>query len=138
MIVNKGELYDILMNIPNFIKTDKYEKYFEIFVKICEHYDTALELDDIILYSHILEIIYLLSKDSRKLFRREGIKSSNYEIIEKVISFIKENLTSDLSLETMASYAGFSPIYFHNCFKASTGKTLREDVYKRQVQCLCR
>lgn len=134
MIVNKGELYDFLMNIPNFIKTDKYEKYFEIFVKICEHYDTALEIDEIILHSRILEIIYLLSKDSRNLFRREGIKSSNYKAIEKVISFIKENLTSDLSLETMASYAGFSPIHFHNCFKASTGKTLREYVEEQRIK----
>ena len=46
---------------------------------------------------------------------------------------IKSDLTADLSLERVAAYASFSPIHFHNCFKRSTGKTLREFVEEERL-----
>lgn len=128
MIIKEGFLYDTLMDVPNYIKTEKYNKYLSIFEKMCKYYDTSLENDEIQLHSLILELIYTLVSESEKLIFRENIKSNNYRTLEKAINYIKENITSDLSLETVSSYAGFSPIYFHNMFKASTGQNLREYV----------
>lgn len=133
-IVKDGRLYDNLIDIPNFVKTNKYEQYHKIFKNLCKYCDTAVENDEIILHSLILELIYTLTNDSRKLLLRDRVKNSNYEVIEKVIKFIKENLPSDLSLETIANYAGFSPIHFHNCFKASTGRTLHEYVEEQRIK----
>ena len=134
LIVTDTVLYDKLMSIPNFIKTDKYQKYYEIFQKLCTHYDTAIGFDEIILHSLILELIYTLINDSKKLILRDRIKRSNYKAIEKAIKYIKENLTSDLSLEAIANQAGFSPVHFHNVFKASTGKTLHEYVEEQRIK----
>ena len=61
-------------------------------------------------------------------------KSSNAEMIEKSIRYIKDNLTADLSLNSVARVTSFSPIYFHNCFKRSTGKSLREFVEEARIQ----
>ncbi len=134
IIVREGGLYDSLMDIPNFVKTDKYKKYYGIFKELSKYYDTAVENDEIILHSLILELIYTLICDSRKTVLQERIKNSNYVAIEKVIKFIKENLTADLSLEAIADYAGFSPVHFHNCFKASTGRTLHEYVEEQRIK----
>ena len=134
LIVTDTALYDKLMSIPNFIKTDKYQKYCEIFKKLCANYDTAIGFDEIILHSLILELIYTLTNDSKKMKLRNEIKDSNYETIEKTIKYIKENLTSDLSLEAIAEYAGFSPIHFHNLFKASTGRTPHEYVEEQRIR----
>ena len=128
MIINEGFLYDTLMDVPNYIKTEKYDKYLSIFEKMCKYYETSLENDEIFLHSLILELIYTLVGESEKLVFRENIKNNNYRTLEKAMSYIKNNITSNLSLENVSSYAGFSPIHFHNMFKASTGQTLREYV----------
>ncbi len=134
MILKDGELYDTLMDIPIFVETKKSGEYRDIFAKLCKYYDSALENDKIILHSLILELIYVLSNDSKKPFYRDKMKNNNYEIIEIVIKHIKENLTSDLSLETVAAYVSLSPIHFHNFFKAATGKTLHEYVEEQRIR----
>jgi len=133
-IVTDGTLYDNLMYIPNYVKTNKREKYYEIFQNLCKYYDSAIDADKIILHSLILELIHTLIKDSKKQTLHGKIKSNNYKAIEDTIKYIKENLTADLSLETIAHRAGFSPIHFHNVFKASTGKTLREYVEEQRIK----
>lgn len=134
MILNNGTLYDILTDIPSFIETNKAEEYRKIFEKLSGYYDSPLESDSLIMYSLILKLVYLLEKDSKKQLYGDKLKSGNYEIIEKVIKYIKENLTSDLSLKAVASYASLSPIHFHNCFKAATGKTLHEFVEEQRIK----
>ncbi len=134
MILERGDLYDSLMSLQNYIKTSKFSKYLEIFKKMCEYYETALERDEIMLQSLILKLIYMLIDDSKSLEIQGNVKQSNYKTIEKVIKYIKDNITADLSLETVAKYAGFSPIHFHNCFKASTGMTLREYVEEQRIK----
>ena len=134
MILNTGTLYDILTDIPVFIATKKQEEYRKIFEGLSRHSDSPLESDRIKMFSLILELVYLLDKDSKKQLYRDRLKSGNYEIIENVIEHIKENLTSDLSLSAVASYASLSPIHFHNCFKAATGKTLHEYVEEQRIK----
>lgn len=134
MILNTGTLYDILTNIPVFIATKKQEECRKIFEGLCKHSDSPLESDRIKLFSLILELIYLLDKDSKKQLHPDKLKNGNYEIIENVIKYIKENLTSNLSLNAVASYASLSPIHFHNCFKAATGKTLHEYVEEQRIK----
>ena len=134
MIVTGGKLYDNLMNIPNYVKTNNYEKYCEIFKVLREYYDSTVDSDEIILQSLILELIHTLINDSKKLLSRDHIKSNHYKTIENTIKYIKENLASELSLETMANRAGFSPVHFHKVFKTSTGKTLHEYVEEQRIK----
>ena len=134
MILNEGAIYDTLMNIPDFVKTERLEKYRNIFIRLCKYYDSAFENDKIMVYSLALELIHSLSKDSQKQYYRNRIKTGNYEIIEKVIRYINQNLASDLSLNTVANYASLSPIYFHNFFKDYTEKTLHEFVEEQRIK----
>ena len=134
IILNAGTLYDILTDVPVFIQTKNPEEYRKIFEGLCKHSDSSLESSKIKVFSLILELIYLLDRDSKKKLYRDKLKSGTYEIIENVIKYIKENLTSDLSLNAVASYASFSPIHFHNCFRAATGKTLHEYVEEQRIK----
>ena len=65
---------------------------------------------------------------------REKVKTNNYAAIESTVAYIKENLTADLSLEALADRAGFSSIYFHKCFRASVGMTIREYVEAQRIK----
>ncbi len=54
--------------------------------------------------------------------------------ITKVFPYIEENLSGDLSLETVADVACFSPFHFHRLFKAITGETLGQYVSRLRAE----
>lgn len=132
MIVSEGELYDRLMKVAPYVKITDRKLYEEIFKQLCACYDTALDEDRLLLQSRVLELIYLLGTYTQKNTFQS--KAHNKETIEKVIQFIKDHLTENLSLDVVSEYASFSPIHFHNFFKQSTGKTLREYVEEQRIQ----
>lgn len=133
-ILNDGALYDALMRLPSFITVGNYGKYLNIFEKLCKYYGTALESDEIMLHSLILELIHSLSDDCVTASSRGGVKQGNYAAIENAVKYIKENLVSNLSLEAVAEYSGFSPVYFHTLFKSATGRTLRDFVEEQRIK----
>lgn len=134
MIVKEGSIYDLLMNVPNYLSITDTERYQNIFLQMCKYFDSAIEADKIMLSGLVMELVYMIYKDSSKQQRKEAASSGNYDIIERVISYIKSNLTSDLSLETVAAYANLSPIHFHNCFKSATGRTLHQYVEDQRIK----
>ena len=54
--------------------------------------------------------------------------------INAVIGYARENLNDDLSLETLARVAGFSPFHFHRVFKSITEETINEMVVRLRLE----
>lgn len=54
--------------------------------------------------------------------------------INAVIHYAREHLDEDLSLETLAQVAGFSPFHFHRVFKALTDETINELVVRLRLE----
>lgn len=134
MILKEGALYDMLMKTPSFMKTDKQDKYIEIYKKLCRYYDSGIKEDEIILQGLILELVHTIRRDSKKAEINSTKNGSNYKVIEKAIKYINENLSSDLSLEKVSAYVGLSPIHFHSSFKCAIGKTLRTYVEEKRIK----
>lgn len=134
MIIKDGKLFDMLTNMPDFITVKNPEQYLDIFRKLCKYYDTSLEDDKIMLQSILLKLIYKLNEETKSLMYRYKIKKNNELIIDKAISFVKANLTENITLKTVADYVSFSPVYFHNCFKSATGKTLHEYIEDLRIE----
>lgn len=133
MTIHSGLLYDVLSHAPDFFETDKYDTYKKIFERIIHYYNSLSAKEEIILQSQILELIYTISKDtSKRISSQKSI--ANHLIIENALTYIKDNLTEDLSLEIIAEQMSLSPIYFHTLFKASVGKTLRDYVEEQRIK----
>jgi len=66
---------------------------------------------------------------STLLQRDEYIKRIN-----RVFTYIEENLDAELSLETVASIANYSPFHFHRIFKAITKETLNAYVLRKRME----
>ena len=132
MILREGTLFERLKNLPSYVVLKDRAPYEAIFRQLCELHGTALELDRIRLQSLVLELIYHLCLCAEQTSYRS--KPSNKDAIERVIRYIKEHPTADLSLSAMAEYASFSPVHFHACFKRSTGRTLREFVEEERIR----
>ncbi|MDD6483622.1 MAG: AraC family transcriptional regulator [Clostridiales bacterium] len=133
MILKEGILYDILINAPDFIKVSDPKEYYDIFKELCRYFGTAPQNDKIMLNSLVLKLVYKLYEAAKKQTYQYKAKKNNDIIIEKALSFIKANLTENITLEKVANHVSFSPVYFHNCFKSATGKTLHEYVEEQRI-----
>ena len=134
MILGEGQLFDVLTTLPNYLEPTDAKEIKEIFIALCEHYNTGASDEDILLQSLILRLIYTLKRCAPSAMSKHAPKSNNHKAIEQVLSYIKNNLTAELTLEKMAEKANFSTIYFHKLFKASTGKTLHEYVEEQRIK----
>ncbi|MGF1506347.1 MAG: GyrI-like domain-containing protein [Anaerolineae bacterium] len=54
--------------------------------------------------------------------------------VNLVIDYIYANLADDLTLERLASVAGFSPFHFHRIFKLLVDETLSQFVWRARVE----
>ncbi len=133
IIIHDGPLYDTLMEIPDFFTTSKREKYVEIFTRMIKHYSLGTQKEEIILQSLLLEMIYTISRDSVSKTKNGGVGNCD-SIVEKSLKYIKSHITEDLSLETVSKAMNVSPVYFHNLFKRSVGKTLRDYVEELRIK----
>lgn len=52
--------------------------------------------------------------------------------INRVMDYVRDHLTGDLRLETLAAVANFSPYHFHRLFKSLVGETVNEYVRRRR------
>ena len=134
MIVNEGQLYDALMALPNFMEFGDTAHICGIFQRLCELHDTRTADSEIMLQSLLLKLIYVLKQHFPSGGIKHSIKNNNHKVIENTLEYIKNNLTADLSLETLAREASFSTIYSHKLFKASTGKTLHEYIEDMRIK----
>ncbi len=131
--VNSGDIYDILMNVSTFFETDKLDVYKDIFVKLVKHYNSFDRNKEIILQSLLLKLIYTINNDF-SLKSKNGNLSSNRLTVEHTLTYINEHLTENLTLEKIAREMSFSPIYFHNTFKSTVGKTLRNYIEEERIK----
>ncbi|MCK5126451.1 MAG: AraC family transcriptional regulator [candidate division Zixibacteria bacterium] len=68
-------------------------------------------------------------KSNNKQLRNEYISRIN-----RVQDYIEVNLENELTLETLASVAHFSPFHFHRIYKALTGETLNQYIQRIRVE----
>lgn len=54
--------------------------------------------------------------------------------INAVIGHVREHLNDDLSLESLARVANFSPFHFHRLFKSISGETINEMVTRLRLE----
>jgi len=66
---------------------------------------------------------------------REGLRRQVYAgRVNAVIDYIERNLAEELTLETLAGVAHFSPFHFHRVFSAMVGETLNDFVSRLRVE----
>jgi AraC family transcriptional regulator len=56
------------------------------------------------------------------------------QCINAAIDYIRQNLTGDLSLQTLADHAGFSRFHFHRIFSSLMGETLADFVARVRLE----
>jgi AraC-like DNA-binding protein len=135
-MLKEGTLCDILEGCPHYteLSEQRYAEYKRIFEGLCTHSDTGLLRDRMIQQSLLLELLCLLGDIKAESISHEPRKSNHERAIHQTLDYIHTHLTADLSLSALAARASFSPIHFHNCFRAATGRTLRDYVEEQRIK----
>ena len=128
LIAEEGLVFRTLSALPDYMTVSDPATYVVLFAHLRELFDSPEEADTLKLHSLILELAYRLSLEAKKYRQKTVSGGKRHKTVETAIQYINSNLSSDLSLNTVASTLSFSPIHFHNFFKSATGKTLREYV----------
>lgn len=131
-IVYDGILFNLLTEMSCFTDIDNTDGIYSIFREIIAYSESASARDGIMLQSRVLELVCTLSKAAK--IHGMGVKRNSGKIIDRIIEYINEHITEDLSLKTLARQACISPIHFHNCFRASIGRTVHEYVEEQRIK----
>ncbi|SOC08598.1 helix-turn-helix transcriptional regulator [Pseudobutyrivibrio ruminis] len=137
-----SDIYDYLCNCINEIM----EVYFGSAPPVHIHEE---EMDDVIAFTELapydeLEIYATLMKfiafcgKNINLFRSSESSSShaalkNYDSLDKACAYITEHFTEELTLEKVASYAGFSKYHFERIFSDYTGMTFYQYLQQARI-----
>lgn len=104
---------------------------------ILEEYNSNNHLSEIAIYSHLLEIFVYLGRNYTENTDRFDVGNQKQkEYIKKFINicnYINEHYTEDLSLDAIASMAGFSKYHFSRLFKQFTNVTFYQYLTQKRI-----
>ncbi len=95
--------------------------------------DLALKIEAMQASSECEDLLKYMVKKYCRLVNKHSQKSYSL-LIQKVTTQIESDLSSDLSLNNLASIFGVNPSYLSSLFKKETGVTLTEYVNKKRVE----
>ena len=88
-------------------------------------------------YSYLIRIFALLSQhylSGAVSWRKEPVGAVDQEVIATAMNYINEHYQEELSLEDVASFAGFSRYYFSRSFKKQTGYFFKDYLCQKRLQ----
>lgn len=121
------------LQLPDFINLSNSEDYVRFFNHIIEYQNTSCEYDKYMAYSYFLRLLYMLMSEC-DLSKTESKNRFSNDRVNTAIGYISEHLNDKLTLEKVAYAVHSSPIYFHNCFKEATGKTLHTYIEEKRIE----
>lgn len=133
LTVEDEELSRTLSALPDFFHTSRREEYFDVIQRLKHRFERESYEDTLEAQSLVLRLFYMLLRDAKANGKKEE-KSDTQKAINDAILYIKENLSSELSLDVISSKFGFSPTYFHKIFKEYANKTLHSYIEDERIK----
>lgn len=62
----------------------------------------------------------------------------NLEMLERILTYIDDHLSDDITFRSLAETFGYSPFHFHRIFTSVTGRTITDYLKKRRLAYACR
>ncbi|WP_077610868.1 helix-turn-helix transcriptional regulator [Clostridium sp. Marseille-P2415] len=137
------ELESILFLLnPTFIITPEtfpaiHDKLYHCMLEIMEEYKKDLPLTETKIYSMLLEMFALIGRNHTEnvhLLDAANIRQKKYtEKFIFICNYISSHCTEELTLEEVASLAGFSKYHFTRLFKQFTNVSFYKYVNKKRI-----
>ena len=123
-IIPRGSETDaVLDTILDKFTSEHIDRYISV---IHEMLAAESKRDSLLCHAKLLEIIALLKEESDRQAKFRTLGSGGRDALCRGLDYIEANYASRCTLEDIAAYAHFSPVYFHGIFKKAIGKTPNE------------
>ena len=134
-----SNLKKILDFLPECFTVDDVENFKEKIklMILCINFGDISE--KLLSYSFLIEIVNDLYKKLKKNENQEAIAltsqtAKNNSAIIDAVQYIDEHYMEKLNLADIAAKVNFSPVYFHNMFKKSTGMTPYKYILEKRMK----
>lgn len=115
-------------------ETHYYPFVYQSLSKIIQIYFANDRMSEVAIYSEVFRIIsYLCGSEELVSDDELNVRSDVYNKFTRILSFIEDNYSEDLSLETVANTAGFSKFHFARLFKQYTNTTFYEYLTSKRI-----
>ncbi len=125
------EINKVLNGILDNFVSEKIDKYAGI---ILEMLFAESRGDELLCHAKFLEIIALLKEDSKRQAQIRTLAGGGRDAVSRGLDYIEEHYSEKCTLEDIAAYAHFSPVYFHGIFKKAIGKTPNEYLASYRIE----
>lgn len=127
-----------MMRTPVFLHgdTELQSQVRDVLMKVIDIYNEKQPMWNTLCYAHLLEVYALLGRHFWKDHTHQGhtaSRSIDPAIMNTAVSYINEHYMDDLSLETVADFAGFSKYYFSRMFKQYTGVSFLDYLTRKRM-----
>ena len=106
----------------------KDEELFSEFLKVAESFETRSKYANAEIKYTVLGFLILLCSKYAEDKEKTEYSSPNSERIKSAIKYIRKNISSDLTLDEIASVVGVSKYYLTREFRKYTGSTIFEHI----------
>lgn len=134
LTIEEEALRQMVSRLPPFVRVAEPERYRALFREIIACRETEKEEIRWLQQSLCLQLLCRLCRESRQQWDNPAGLPAHREAFEAAVRYVDGHLTQELSLETVAKQAGFSPCYFHKYFKAFAGVTLHRYVEEKRLE----
>ena len=121
-----------LQALPDVCKLAEYDRALQIFRELAA-LPPISQADELQAASLVLRLLALV-RQLTDTEQHAGISRGNRAMLMGLETYIRSNLTEDLSLETLAARAKFSPAHFHRIFTAFFGRSPHEFVLACRIE----
>jgi len=125
------DAFDTIFNtFPTFLHAKNYEETHRIFQSLKESFSSSAEYDQL---NTKIKTMQLIKQLYITVGKNEDSKTLCHPAIRKIIPFIHENISENLTTQIIAEKCGLSPSYFQMAFKSSTGKTPNQFITEQRL-----
>lgn len=114
-----------------------HQRIHDLLLEIKEEYQKDALFSALSVYSKLLEILVLIGRDSTEQTRRfDATDNKQQEYTEKfmyICEYIGNHCTEDLTLDFIASFAGFSKFHFSRLFKQFTNVSFYKFLNQKRI-----
>lgn len=130
-----GEICDIIGRMPEFFTTANLDKYIELVRKIAISYRFERHSGIFKTYALLFELLNLMYSDTG-INTGDNLSGDGKTrlIVRSAMEYIDGHMRDKCSLRDISEHTNFSPVYFHNLFKATTGMTPYRYLMMRRMQ----
>ncbi|MBQ3596551.1 MAG: helix-turn-helix transcriptional regulator [Clostridia bacterium] len=129
--------YKELCALPDCYNVFDYKEYLDLFSELVSHLTLVNGKHDELVFARLLEIIYCLKRDASPNYYALAHGQSRNCSLSSALSYINVNFQRKITLNELASVAGYSPQHLLFVFSQTFGQTPCEYIIKKRLELSC-